>query len=171
MKSFKFDLRTIVHVSLLVALEIVLSRFASIATPVVKIGFGFVPIALCALMYGPVWAAVAGGMADFMGAMLFPIGAYFPGFTLSYALTGLVFGLFLYGKVPDWRRLLGAVAVNGLGISLGLGTLWLSILMATPYLTLLPTRVLQNLIMMPVQFIVIRLMQRSALTLAARRGA
>ena len=72
-----------VQVAALIAIEIVLSRFCSIATPIVKIGFGFVPIAVCGMLYGPVWAGVAGGAADLLGAVLFPIGAYFPGFTLS----------------------------------------------------------------------------------------
>ena len=74
--------------------EVVLSRFLSISTESLKIGFAFVPLVCCAMLYGPVWGAVAGGLADFIGAVLFPIGPYFPGFTLTNALIGLVFGLF-----------------------------------------------------------------------------
>lgn len=168
---FKFDLRTLVQVSILIAMEIVLSRFASIATPVVKIGFGFVPIAICAMFYGPVWAGIAGALADFIGAMLFPIGAFFPGFTLSAALTGVIFGLFLYKQAPSWGRLVAAVCTNSVFVSLGLGTLWLSILMGTPYFALLPTRLVQNLILVPLQIVIIRLLQRSAVMVLARRKA
>lgn len=79
----KVNIKILVSVSALIALEVILSRFLSIATPVVKIGFGFVPIAVCAMLYGPIWAGAAGALADFLGATLFPIGAYFPGFTLG----------------------------------------------------------------------------------------
>lgn len=74
----KSNIRTITHVAALIAIEIVLSRFCSIATPIVKIGFGFVPVAVCAMLYGPVWAGAAGGLGDFIGAILFPIGGYSP---------------------------------------------------------------------------------------------
>lgn len=166
------QLRILIHVSVLVAAEIVLNRFFSIATPWVKIGFGFVPIAVCAILYGPGWAALAGGLADFLGAIVFPFqGAYFPGFTLSAALTGLVFGLFLYRSGGRLPRIAGAVGANCLGVSLLLGTYWLHVLMGSPYLAILPTRVLQNAIMIPVQFILIRLIYQPVVRFAQRRVA
>ncbi len=97
MKS-KNKVKVLVNVALLVAMEVVLARFLSINTPIVRIGFGFVPIAICGMLYGPMMAGVAGAMSDIIGAVLFPTGAYFPGFTVSAALTGIVFGLFLYNR-------------------------------------------------------------------------
>lgn len=155
----KIDVRVMIQVALLVAVEIVLSRFCSIATPIVKIGFGFVPIAVCGMLFGPVWAGVAGGLADLIGAVLFPIGPYFPGFTLSAILTGVVFGLFLRKEERGWPHLAIAVGVNCLGISLCLSTLWLAILTGSPFLALLPTRIMQNLIMIPIQFAILRVMR------------
>lgn len=152
--------QTMVLVALLIAIEIVLSRVCSIATPIVKIGFGFVPIAVCGMLFGPVWAGVAAGLADFVGAILFPIGAYFPGFTVSAILTGVIFGLLLRRENTSWQKLAAAVSLNCVGVSLCLTTLWISMLYGTPYLALLPTRVVQNLIMIPVQFLVLRLMQQ-----------
>jgi len=153
-------LKVLIYVSLLIALEVVLSRFCSIATPIVKIGFGFVPIAVCAMMFGPVWAGVAGALADVMGATLFPIGAYFPGFTVSAALTGVVFGLFLYKRKGTIPQLAGAVAVNCLCISLLLSTYWLTIITGNPFFALLPTRIVQNVIMIAVQLVVLKLLQK-----------
>lgn len=156
----KNKVKVLVNVALLVAMEVVLARFLSINTPIVRIGFGFVPIAICGMMYGPVLAGVAGAMGDIIGATLFPTGAYFPGFTVSAALTGIVFGLFLYKRKGNLPQLAGAVASNCLGVSLLLSTLWLSFLFGTPYMQLLPTRIVQNLIMIPVQFIILRLLQK-----------
>jgi ECF transporter S component (folate family) len=124
-----------------------------------KIGFGFLPIAVCAIMYGPLWAAAAGALADIIGAVLFPIGPFFFGFTVSAALTGAVFGLFLYKRRGNWGRIAGAVSINCLGISLLLSTFWLTVLSGSSFLALLPTRVVQNLIMIPVQFIALRLIK------------
>jgi ECF transporter S component (folate family) len=155
----KTKMHLLVTVSLLIALEVVLSRFCSIATPIMKIGFGFVPIAICGMMYGPIWAGIAGALADITGATLFPIGAFFPGFTVSAALTGAVFGLFLHKK-GGWLRIAGAVSLNCLGISLLLSTYWLTILTGSAFGVLLPTRILQNCVMIPIQFAVLRLIQK-----------
>ena len=164
-------LKVLIYVSLLIALEVVLSRFCSIATPIAKIGFGFVPIAVCATMFGPAWAGVAGALADVIGATLFPIGVYFPGFTVSAALTGIVFGLFMYKRKGTWPQLASAVAVNCLCISLLLSTYWLTIITGNPFVALLPTRIVQNVIMIAVQFVVLRLLQKPISIFANRQLA
>ena len=81
--------------ALLIALDVILTRLLAINTPVMKIGLGFAAVALCALLYGPWWAAVVAALADILGSTLFPTGAYFPGFTLTAACTGVSFGLCL----------------------------------------------------------------------------
>ena len=43
--------RKITTIALLIAVEILLSRFLSIATPIVKIGFSFLPIAMIAMQW------------------------------------------------------------------------------------------------------------------------
>ena len=149
-------IQKLVRIALLVAVEILLSRFLSISTPVVKIGFAFVPIALCGMLYGPLPTAAAAALADFLGAVLFPIGAYFPGFTLTAFLTGLVFGACLHrGRFERRRNIVLAVVLNCAVLGLLLNTLWISVLYGTPYPVLLPTRVLQYVILIPVQLSVL----------------
>lgn len=142
----KFHIRTIVFIGVLVSLHIILSRFLSINAWNIKIGFTFVPVFAAAYLFGPLPAALVGALGDFLGAILFPIGPYFPGFTLTCALTGIVFGLFLHKKqtVP---RILGATIVNQFGISLFITTLWISVLYGSPYVPLLATRVVQSAIL------------------------
>lgn len=84
----KLDLKAMVTCAALIAAAIVLSRFLSINAWNLKIGFTFVPVFIAAYLYGPIGGAVVGGIADFIGAILFPIGAYFPGFTLTCVITG-----------------------------------------------------------------------------------
>ena len=135
----KLDLKAMVTCAALIAAAIVLSRFLSINAWNLKIGFTFVPVFIAAYLYGPIGGAVVGGIADFIGAILFPIGAYFPGFTL---------------------RILIAIAIVQLGCGLLVNTYWISVLYGSPFTVLLVTRSVQCLIMIPVEFIVIGAMSR-----------
>ena len=146
----KISTKLIVTVGLLTAIQIVLSRFLSINAWNIKIGFAFVPVFVAAWLYGPVPAMLVGGLGDFLGAILFPIGPYFPGFTLSCALTGLVFGLLLHKK-QSLPRIAAAVCLNQFGISLFLTTLWISMLYGSPYQALLVSRSAQCVFLMAVQ--------------------
>lgn len=149
--------KKLVTIALLIALEIILSRFLSIATPIVKIGFNFLPIALIAMLYGPVYAGLSAATADFLGAVLFPIGAYFPGFTLTAFLTGIVYGVFLHKHERNLARISIAVLMVTVVLNLGLNTLWLQMITGNGYLALFPTRILRCVIIAPIQFICIRL--------------
>lgn len=103
--------------------------------------------------------ALVGGVADLLGATLFPIGAYFPGFTLTCVLQGTVYGLLLNKKQTPIRILL-AVGIVQLVLGLLLNTLWISILYGSSFGALLVTRVVQCLIMIPVEFIVIGMLSK-----------
>lgn len=150
----KFKTRDLTVMALLVALEVVLSRFLSINAWNTRIGFGFVPIVTAAILMGPVHAAIVAGVADVIGAVLFPTGAFFPGFTLTAVLSGTVYGLFLY-KRQNMPRIIGAVAVHQLCLSLLLNTLWISILYGSPFKGLIVTRIPQTVIIFAVQIICI----------------
>ena len=150
----KFNTRTITTLGILIALEIILNRFLSINAWNLKIGFSFVPVVLAAMLFGPIPAALVAALGDFIGAILFPIGAYFPGFTLTAALMGLVFGLFLRSN-QTWPRVLAAVAINQLILGFLLNSYWISVLYGSPFVPLLATRIVQCAILLPVQFVVI----------------
>ena len=89
--------RLITFTALLIALGVILDRL-SVLNPGWKIGFGFIPVVVAAVLYGPSVAAIVYALSDLLAALLFPIGPYFPGFTVCAAVMGAVYGLFLYGK-------------------------------------------------------------------------
>ena len=151
----KFDVKKLIQISLLIAIEVILTRFCSIQTPIVRIGFGFLPIAIIAMMYGPLSAGIAYAIGDLLGVTLFPAGSFFPGFTLTAFLTGITYGVFLYNKPKTWSRIVGAVLTVCLVLNLGLDTYWLSILMGKGYLALLPMRIMKAALMIPVQTLII----------------
>jgi ECF transporter S component (folate family) len=153
--SMKFSVSAITIIGFLIALEIILTRFLSINTPIVRIGFGFVPVAIVAVLYGPLWAGVAYAIGDVIGAFLFPTGAFFPGFTLTAFLTGLTFGLFLYGKQVSWKTVIPASLIVCIALNLCLDTFWLKILMGEGMWALLPSRLIKCGVMIVVQTVLL----------------
>ena len=95
---------------------------------------------------------VCGGLGDLIQFVIKPQGAYFPGWTLSAALAGFIYGLFFYGcnmkvaenfdsgnskekksflKLIDVKFLLRctlALTVDTLLVNVLLGTYWCSIM-------------------------------------------
>ena len=82
--------KKIVIVAMLVAFDVIFSRLLAFNVLIAKVGLGFAATAVCAMLYGPVWAGVCAALADLVGALLFPTGAYFPGFTVTAAMTGVI---------------------------------------------------------------------------------
>jgi ECF transporter S component (folate family) len=139
----KISTKKLITLSVLVAMDVVLTRFLSLNAWNTRIGFGFVPMVLAALIYGPLSAGIVGALADFIGAILFPTGPYFPGFTFSMFLMGLVFGFFLYKKKAFWRVVV-SVLITQFVISLFLTTYWIHMLYGAKYVPLLATRVVHS---------------------------
>ena len=150
----KLNTRMITTIGVLIALEVILSRFLSINIWSNKIGFAFVPCALCAVMLGLVPTVILELLADLLGATLFPSGAFFPGFTLTAVLRGFSYGLLLGKRQTPWR-ILAVVLFNNLVLSLVLNSLWISILYGSPIEALIVARVIQCLVLIPVEFVVI----------------
>ncbi len=148
----------LVVIAFLIALEIILTRFCSINTPILRIGFGFLPVSMIGILYGPIWAAIGYAIGDILGMMIFPSGVYFPGFTVTAVLTGLVFGLFLHNKEKiTWTTVLPASLIVILVLNLCLDTLWLSIMFGDAFIALLPTRIVKCVVMLPIHLILIPL--------------
>ena len=119
--------RLITFTALLIALGVILDRL-SVLNPGWKIGFGFIPVVVAAVLYGPSVAAIVYALSDLLAALLFPIGPYFPGFTVCAAVMGAVYGLFLYGKkVKFFPNIILPTIINCL-IGLFVNTIWVSIL-------------------------------------------
>lgn len=148
--------KKIAILGMLLAAQIVAGRFISISLPVANIGFSFLPTAMIGILYGPVWCGLSAAAADIIVAMLGPYG-YFPPMTLSALLTGIVYGLFLYKKPACTTRIIACVLTESVLFSILLQTYWLTLLTGKAYLILLPARLIQNAITIPVSIICIRM--------------
>lgn len=134
-------------IALLIALNVVLSRFLSFNVWNLKIGFTFVSLIFAAYFTGPVGAAIVGGAGDLIGALMFPIGAYFPGFTLTAVLEGFCFGFLIYKKT-SFPKICISVAVNELVGGLLMNTFWISVLYGSDFKALFVTRLLTQILPM-----------------------
>lgn len=151
----KINTKMLTTLGALLALEIVLSRFLSISAWNVKIGLSFIPVVFAAMYYGSIPAAVLAALGDLLGATLFPTGPYFPGFTLTAALTGWVYGWLLYRK-NNLVNTVAAVVLSQLVLSLLLNTYWLHVLYGTPFSELLAVRIVQAELLSVAKFVTIR---------------
>ena len=149
--------------ALLITADVVLTRLLALNTPVMKIGLGFAAVALCAMLYGPWQAALCAAIGDLLGSLLFPTGAYFPGFTLTAACTGLIFGLCLYRR---GRRVLYpalAAGLNVLLVSYLANTAMICFITGNAWTAMLAARAVQLAVMFPVQLVVLLWLSRPAL--------
>lgn len=153
--------------ALLLAMEIILSRFLSIKTPILTIGFSFVPAILCAIWLGPKWSILIAVLADLIGATLFPFGSFFIGYTVTTAVAAVIYGFLLYKKEEDTytdkqfivRMILAVVLVTFIA-NIGLNTLWLSITTGKAFMVLMVSRIVKELIMVPIKVILMLFLER-----------
>lgn len=138
---------------MMVALDVVVSRLASLNTGTERIGLALFVVAAVARLYGPWAAAAVHALADIIGAILFPAGgAYFPGFTVAAAIVGVVYGLCYY-RTKRWWWIPIAVVSTQLVCTIILNTWFLSLLFGKGFFVYLPKRLIQSAIATPVQIV------------------
>lgn len=119
--------RTLAMTAMLVALNVTLDLL-NIRIPLTqeqRIGIGFLTSAMIGMLFGPVPAMTAGAASDMLGWLVNNGGgAYYPGFTITAILAGLVWGMWLYGTKPNFWRCLGARATVSVVLNIGLNNLW-----------------------------------------------
>lgn len=158
LSSWTMENRTIgiAIVGLLVAMNISLGM-VGITTPIVRITFAFLPTALIGLLFGPWVGGFGAVLADILSFIIGPgIGGFFPGFTLSAFLTGMIYGLFLHKRQVTLKRIIAAEVVIALFVNLTLNTLWLRILTQNPIAVLLPPRLIQNAVTIVIRIATVR---------------
>ena len=133
------------------ALAMVLNMVASISLgPYIRIGFSGLPNQVVAYLFGPVVGGIFGGTLDVIKYLIKPDGAFFPGFTVSAALGGMIYGAMLYKKKLTLVRVCVAQLLVKLFVNIFLNTLWLNILYGKAFMAILPGRVISNAVMLPI---------------------
>lgn len=151
---------------MLLALRILIGYFSNLTlaiTPDIKIGFSFLPVAVAAILCGPVASAAIGALGDIFCFLLAPMGAYFPGWTINGILVGLLYGLFLFNSKKFTLSLVICEILSGLFIEIALGSLWLYIQFSKAFWITAGVRSIKTLIAIPIEIGLIILFEKTVL--------
>ncbi|MDD6160306.1 MAG: folate family ECF transporter S component [Oscillospiraceae bacterium] len=148
-------LRVLVFSALMVAACVAMSYIPSIhVAENVKVTWGFLARATCALVGGPINALVFGFVEDTVGFFMNPDGGYFFGYALTTMLGTMIYALFFYrARVTVLRIVLAKICTNVLNVFLG--SLWSAMLYSKGYIYYMTKSAMKNLVMLPVQIIML----------------
>ena len=144
------NVRVLTVSAFLVAIATVLGFFKVPITELIEIRFQYLPIAVGGAMFGPAVGGVIGMLADVLGYLVKPTGAFFPGFTISSILSGIIYGLFFYKKRITVPRIIAAELTETIVCSLVINSINLSILYGNAFSVVVATRLLKVLIILTV---------------------
>lgn len=154
------NLRKLTFAALMIAVCIVLGYIPSV--PLfggAKVTWGFLGRSVCAMVCGPLMGLAFGFAEDILSFFLTGGGGYpfFPGYTLTTMLGMLFYALFFYRAKITVRRIFLAKLVTNIQNVL-LGALWTSILMGKAWVVTASGSAVKNLIMLPVQTVILVLL-------------
>ena len=148
-------LQTVVFCGLMGALSIILGLFASIHFGPFSITYAWIPNRIIDFMFGPVVGALYGGVMDVIKFMLKPNGSFNLAYTAMAVLAGLIFGVVLYNKQISFMRIVFAQALVKIFINVGMGTYLMAFERGQAFMALMPVRLIKNLIMIPLDSILL----------------
>ena len=142
--------KSVTLTAMLMALSVILGYFTIEAGPYLKIGFSSLVNQFVCFLFGPVVGTVYNGLLDILKYMVKPTGPFFPGFTLTAMLGGVIHGYILYRRRPTLARVFAAQLLVKVLLNCGLNTLWLQMLYGQGFMAILPGRIVSNAVMLPV---------------------
>ena len=145
----------------LVAIATVLGFFKIPVSEIIEIRFQYLPIAASGFLFGPAIGGIVGMLADILGYIVKPTGAFFPGFTISSIASGLIYGWVLYKKEVTIPRILIAQAIESVVCSLLINSINLSILYGSAFTVILSAKLIKALVMFPIKSVMLYLMLKT----------
>ena len=163
--------RTLVFSALMVAVCVALSYLRSV--PIVnniKVTWGFLGRALCAMVCGPVNAIAFGVVEDTVSYFMNPDGGYNPFYILTTVLAMVTYALLLYRTRVTVRRVLLAKLLTNLQ-NVFLQSLWTSLWYSSKgYWVIAGTSAVKNAVMYPVQCVMLLVLLGAMLPVLIRMG-
>jgi ECF transporter S component (folate family) len=146
------ETRTLTIAGMLLALQVALRFIVSIdITEYIRISFSYLASAVTGALFGPFVSMLTDAISDVIKGMA-SAGPFFPGYTLTAALSGMTYGLCLYKREIKLRHIITARLIV-CALTLGLNTLWLNLTTGQPFLLLLAGRTAKTLFQLPVDII------------------
>ena len=148
---------TLVVTALMIALGVVVHSFATIPiSNVLQFKWAFLPMALVGMLYGPIPAAICGGLIDVISTLMLPkvSGGFFIGITLCMVASGFLYGLFLYKAEKITLRIILCTITNFFLITMLMTTAMLTFYYGSEFMTVLIQR-FPKVILAPVEAILL----------------
>ena len=149
------DVKKFAKCCMLLAAMIASSYINSYFGNFLKISITFIFLSIIGAKFGPIICAVIASIGDIVQFLIKPVGPYQPLLTLTALLTGLLYGIFLYKDKITFPRIITSALIKGLIINQLLNTYFIAILYGAKFQALFISRLPENLIMIPIEIVVI----------------
>lgn len=122
----KWTTRSLTLAAMLTALQVILGKLSVGDPAVLKVGLGFIATALVGYFLGPWMGGVVMIVNDLISNTILNTGSmFFPGFTFSAFVSGVIAGMFWYNQKVTWQRAFAYEFVQILVTNVIFTTLWI----------------------------------------------
>lgn len=163
-------LRMLMFAALCCALTVVIGSLYVVVGDNLRVYFTCFIIAVGCSVYGPVLGALVAVVTDTLNFILFPSGAYFPGYMIAEVIAAVIYGAFLYRTRISVVKIYCARMIVNYLCNVLLGALWSSILFGKGYLYYLVTSIVKNTLLLPFEAIIMALLFSMLIPVFSRFG-
>lgn len=156
--------RTLSLCAMLIAVGVVLGCYTLTISSFVRIGFGFVTVPVASMLFGPITGCIMGMLQDLIAFLIKPTGGLLINLTLTAGMCGVVYAAFFYRKRITFWRVLCAQLIIIIGINVVLNSIALAPTVASGMIGILPSRLIKNIILLPIQSIIIYVILKTVQT-------
>ncbi len=168
------NLKMLLFAALMIAIRVALKSVSIPIAANLRINIAFFINAFGAMVFGPVVAIAAAAVSDTLGCLLFPSGPYFFPFIFIEIAGSLIFALFLYRtEVTALRVTLSRFCIDFfVNIVLNTPIMWLyyQMMLGKNYVLFDVMRVIKNLVMFPIESVLLVLFLRVVIPPAQKLG-
>ena len=172
------DTRLLVFAGLIVALRVAVKFIKIPLAAGLSLSFDCYVNALGSVVYGPLVGLAVGAVSDTLGCILAPTGPYFLPFILVEMGSSFLFGLFFWRREPSVPRILTAKFAVNLVCNIVLTSLfvkWSYLVFygtekAAGYAVINLARIAKNLVLFPIESVLIALLLGAALPVLRAHG-
>lgn len=149
------DVKYFSIMAILIALKIVIGFIRIPVSENLRISLTFIIVAIEGSIVGPVSGIASAFVTDNLSFLLFPDGAYFPGYTLTAMLGSFIFSILLYKQKITILRLSIAKFLNNYIVNVLIGSLWSAMLYGNTYIAYASVSLIKNTLLLPIEIILL----------------
>lgn len=168
------QVRMIVFAAMMIALRVALKPVSIPVAADLRINVAFLVNAYGAMIMGPVVSILAAAVTDTLGCLLFPTGTYFFPFILTEIAGSLIFALFFYrARITVWRVMLSRFCIDffvNIVLTTPIMSLYYRLILGKSYTLFHIPRILKNLVMFPIESVLLVLFLRVLIPPTSRVG-